>query len=69
MLTLSHPYPPSLTKCTWDQLNLVLVVIALSSVLCYTTGLPGAVNITQIDLERLNPRAFLNDSLLEFGLR
>jgi Ulp1 family protease len=44
-------------------------VTAVPSVLSYPAGLPGAVNITNADLERLNPGAFLNDTLIEFGLK
>ena len=44
-------------------------LITVPSMLCYPAGLPGAVNITNADLDRLNPGAFLNDTLIEFGLK
>jgi Ulp1 family protease len=39
------------------------------SILVYPQGLPGAVNITKADLKRLEPGEFLNDTLIEFGLK
>lgn len=42
-------------------------LIAVPSVLSYPL-VCGAVDITNADLRRLDPGAFLNDSLIEFGL-
>ncbi|KAF8798789.1 cysteine proteinase [Phlegmacium glaucopus] len=38
-------------------------------ILVYPPGVPGAVNITNGDLHRLQPGEFLNDTLIEFGLK
>ncbi|KAG5654258.1 hypothetical protein H0H81_005501 [Sphagnurus paluster] len=38
-------------------------------ILCYPQGVPGAVNLTNADLKRLQPGEFLNDTLIEFGLK
>ncbi|KAG2009837.1 sentrin-specific protease, variant 2 [Coprinopsis cinerea AmutBmut pab1-1] len=38
-------------------------------VLVYPFSAPGAVNITNADLARLEPGEFLNDTLIEFGLK
>ncbi|KAF9013421.1 hypothetical protein BDQ17DRAFT_1271073 [Cyathus striatus] len=38
-------------------------------ILVYPQGVPGAVNITNADLGRLQPGEFLNDTLIEFGLK
>ncbi|GLB38240.1 hypothetical protein LshimejAT787_0501050 [Lyophyllum shimeji] len=38
-------------------------------ILCYPQGVPGAVNITNADYKRLQPGEFLNDTLIEFGLK
>ncbi|CAA7261394.1 unnamed protein product [Cyclocybe aegerita] len=38
-------------------------------ILAYPQGVPGAVNITNGDLARLTPGEFLNDTLIEFGLK
>ncbi|KAF9468622.1 hypothetical protein BDZ94DRAFT_683530 [Collybia nuda] len=38
-------------------------------ILCYPQGVPGAVNITNADFKRLQPGEFLNDTLIEFGLK
>ncbi|TFK40643.1 hypothetical protein BDQ12DRAFT_462220 [Crucibulum laeve] len=38
-------------------------------ILVYPQGIPGAVNITNADLSRLQPGEFLNDTLIEFGLK
>lgn len=35
----------------------------------YPFGVPGAVNVTAGDLARLQPEEFLNDTLIEFGLK
>ena len=40
-----------------------------SSILVYPPGVAGAVNITNGDLDRLRPGEFLNDTLIEFGLK
>ena len=39
------------------------------SILVYPPGVPGAVNITNGDYLRLQPGEFLNDTLIEFGLK
>ncbi|KAL1745267.1 hypothetical protein HDZ31DRAFT_36779, partial [Schizophyllum fasciatum] len=39
------------------------------SVLSYPYGLPGAVNVTNADVARLDPGEYLNDTLLEFALK
>lgn len=39
------------------------------SILVYPHGVPGAVNITNADMGRLDPGEFLNDTLIEFGLK
>ncbi|KAF8895469.1 hypothetical protein BD779DRAFT_1499711 [Infundibulicybe gibba] len=38
-------------------------------ILVYPPGAPGAVNITNADLDRLQPGQYLNDTLIEFGLK
>jgi hypothetical protein len=38
-------------------------------ILVYPPDAPGAVNITNADLKRLKPGEFLNDTLIEFGLK
>ncbi|KAG6850345.1 hypothetical protein H0H93_014618 [Arthromyces matolae] len=38
-------------------------------ILCYPQGVPGAVNIKNSDYRRLRPGEFLNDTLIEFGLK
>ncbi|KAF8195366.1 hypothetical protein BJ912DRAFT_138312 [Pholiota molesta] len=38
-------------------------------ILVYPQGIPGAVNITNGDLARLQPGEYLNDTLIEFGLK
>ncbi|KAF9534465.1 hypothetical protein CPB83DRAFT_742404, partial [Crepidotus variabilis] len=38
-------------------------------ILSYPQGQPGAVNVTAGDLNRLEPGEFLNDTLIEFGLK
>lgn len=39
------------------------------SVLVYPHSGPGALNITNGDLKRLEPSEFLNDTLIELGLK
>lgn len=39
------------------------------SILVYPFSGTGAVNITKGDLRRLRPGEFLNDTLIEFGLK
>lgn len=39
------------------------------SILRYPQGRPGAVDITRADFARLQPGQFLNDSIIEFGLK
>ena len=39
------------------------------SVLSYPFGVPGAVNITNSDVARLDPGEYLNDTILEFALK
>jgi Ulp1 family protease len=41
----------------------------LVRILVYPPGQTGAVNITNGDLHRLEPGEFLNDTLIEFGLK
>ncbi|KAF5338897.1 hypothetical protein D9611_008736 [Ephemerocybe angulata] len=38
-------------------------------ILVYPPGVPGKVNITNADIARLQPGEFLNDTLIEFGLK
>ncbi|KAF9046438.1 hypothetical protein BJ165DRAFT_1163354 [Panaeolus papilionaceus] len=38
-------------------------------ILSYPQGVPGAVNVTNADLARLRPGEFLNDTLIEVGLK
>ncbi|KAF9454782.1 cysteine proteinase [Macrolepiota fuliginosa MF-IS2] len=38
-------------------------------ILVYPPGAPGAINVTTGDLLRLQPEEFLNDTLIEFGLK
>ncbi|KAI6129759.1 hypothetical protein EDD16DRAFT_1471123, partial [Pisolithus croceorrhizus] len=38
-------------------------------VLMYPPGGPGALNIMRSDLKRLEPEEYLNDTLIEFGLK
>jgi len=45
------------------------MLIFLYSILVYPQGSPGAVNVTNGDLARLEPGEFLNDTLIEFGLK
>ena len=39
------------------------------SILVYPASGTGAVNITRADLKRLEPGQYLNDTLIEFGLK
>ena len=39
------------------------------SILVYPHSGPGAINITNGDLKRLEPSEFLNDTLIELGLK
>lgn len=39
------------------------------SILVYPNSGPGAVNISNNDLKRLAPSEFLNDTLIELGLK
>ena len=39
------------------------------SILVYPPSGTGAVNITRGDLKRLDPGQYLNDTLIEFGLK
>ena len=39
------------------------------SILVYPPRGPGAVSIANSDLNRLRPNRFLNDTLIEFGLK
>ncbi|KIM43367.1 hypothetical protein M413DRAFT_26515 [Hebeloma cylindrosporum] len=39
------------------------------AILVYPQGAPGAVNLTNGDLARLEPGEYLNDTLIEFGLK
>jgi Ulp1 family protease len=41
----------------------------LYRILVYPPGQTGAVNITNGDVTRLAPGEFLNDTLIEFGLK
>ncbi|TRM64161.1 hypothetical protein BD626DRAFT_401487, partial [Schizophyllum amplum] len=38
-------------------------------VLSFPYGVPGAVNVTNADVARLEPGEFLNDTILEFALK
>ncbi|PFH53908.1 hypothetical protein AMATHDRAFT_44951 [Amanita thiersii Skay4041] len=38
-------------------------------ILVYPQGVPGAINITNADVKRLEPGEFLNDTVIEFGLK
>ncbi|KAF8630950.1 hypothetical protein AX17_005306 [Amanita inopinata Kibby_2008] len=38
-------------------------------ILVYPQGVPGAINITNADVSRLDPGEFLNDTIIEFGLK
>ncbi|KAG6813577.1 hypothetical protein H0H92_009621 [Tricholoma furcatifolium] len=40
-----------------------------SRILCYPQGVPGAVYIKNSDYRRLDPGEYLNDTLIEFGLK
>jgi len=44
-------------------------VLISFSVLSYPFGEAGAVNVTNGDVARLEPGEFLNDTLIEFGLK
>jgi Ulp1 family protease len=50
-------------RVTWPLL------ISFRRILVYPPGQKGAVNITNGDLMRLAPGEFLNDTLVEFGLK
>ena len=39
------------------------------SLLVYPFSGPGAVNVTRGDLKRLEPHQYLNDTLIEYGLK
>ena len=45
------------------------ILITLASVAVYPPSGRGAVNLTNGDVARLRPGEFLNDTLIEFGLR
>lgn len=44
-------------------------ILGHTSILVYPPSGIGAVNITAGDLRRLEPSEFLNDSVIEFGLK
>ena len=56
-------------KCTLKNTLFDANLIRLCSILVYPQGVPGAVNITNGDLARLKPGEYLNDTLIEFGLK
>ena len=45
------------------------LLISFCRILVYPPGQIGAVSITNGDLTRLAPGEFLNDTLIEFGLK
>jgi hypothetical protein len=45
------------------------LLTSFTSVLVYPPSGPGALNIMGSDLNRLRPHEFLNDTLIEFGLK
>ncbi|KAF8908964.1 hypothetical protein CPB84DRAFT_1843311 [Gymnopilus junonius] len=62
---------PSLRRSTRNTMTTRTPVAADQDevILVYPQGTPGAVNITNADLGRLEPGEFLNDTLIEFGLK
>jgi hypothetical protein len=71
LLSLGAKPTPSTTACQ-DDVYVRLShqgfdLMIMPRVLSYPPG-PGAIKITNGDLKRLNPRAFLNDSLVQLGL-
>jgi hypothetical protein len=57
------------TNCKSSLLFFHLRAHFRGSILVYPPDSPGAVNITNADLNRLQPGEFLNDTLIEFGLK
>lgn len=56
-------------KCMFKYTPFTANLIPFSRILTYPQGVPGAVNITNGDLARLKPGEYLNDTLIEFGLK
>ncbi|EJD35482.1 hypothetical protein AURDEDRAFT_75247 [Auricularia subglabra TFB-10046 SS5] len=46
-----------------------LTVLTFRRILVFPRGGPGALNISLGDLRRLTPGEFLNDTIIEFGLK
>lgn len=55
-------------KCMLLRLRSVAVINIEPRILGYRSG-TGSLNITNGDVCRLNPGEFLNDTLIEFGLK
>lgn len=58
-------------KCAFGSFwaNPDFMLLFFLRILSYPAGVPGAVNITNADVDRLAPGNFLNDTLIEFGLK
>lgn len=55
-----RPYPWKLAPCN---------VLILSRIVVYPPSGAGALNIMKSDLKRLDDMCYLNDTLIEFGLK
>ncbi len=67
-----HEHRPALTltscECSFRH-QLVSNILTLDRVLVYPFFGTGAVNVTRGDLKRLDPGQYLNDTIIEFGLK
>lgn len=57
------------TKCKTLLSCYALLNLTLHSILVYPQSGTGAVNINRAELARLEPGEFLNDTLIELGLK
>ena len=60
---------PSLRHLLLRRLQAHLFFASIFRVLEYPIGEPGAVTVTWGDKKRLNDEEFLNDTLIEYGLK
>ena len=57
------------TSCACFSSFLRVVSLTRSRILVYPFSGTGAVNVTRGDLKRLDPGQYLNDTIIEFGLK
>jgi len=68
------PAPPPPPALDLDELYVAIsycesLLICRVRILVYPPSGTGAINITRADFNRLNPTEYLNDTLIEFGLK